>query len=209
MSAIAIEQRRRSPCAGQAGGSRLGVTRLRAGRSRSRPVLRFGEHSGRGLAERCRPALVGAHQLICSGAITGGSASSSGSPIRWSRPTRHRGLGSGDTGWCRAIARQFSLPRPRRVVDCGAGRPQVRAAEPADGSDYVPNAYVPPHGIEGLASILLRVQDRTAWCSPAAARWLVLDNVGAQEVRPGSVVVITEGPRRVAYFHVTEVIDER
>jgi len=80
---------------------------------------------------------------------------------------------------------------------------------PPDGSDYVPNAYVPPHGLEGLASIVLRVQDRTAWCSPAAARWLVLDNVGAQEIRPGSVVVITEGPRSVAYFHVTEVIDEQ
>lgn len=57
---------------------------------------------------------------------------------------------------------------------------------------------------------MLRVEDRTAWCSPATARWLTFDNVGAQAVRPGSVVVITEGPVRVvAYFHVTEVLEER
>ncbi|MEV0712996.1 hypothetical protein, partial [Nocardia aurea] len=66
------------------------------------------------------------------------------------------------------------------------------------------------HGVEELASFVLRVEDRTAWCSPATARWLTFDNVGAQAVRPGSVVVITEGPVRVvAYFHVTEVLKER
>ncbi len=78
------------------------------------------------------------------------------------------------------------------------------------GFEYVSTGHVPPHGVEESASFVLRVEDRTAWCSPATARWLTFDNVGAQAVRPGSVVVITEGPVRVvAYFHVTEVLEER
>ncbi|WP_431950850.1 hypothetical protein [Nocardia lijiangensis] len=33
------------------------------------------------------------------------------------------------------------------------------------------------------------------------------DNAGAYMVEVGTVLVVTEGPRRVGYFHVTEVRD--
>jgi hypothetical protein len=76
----------------------------------------------------------------------------------------------------------------------------------ASGDDYAATAYVPPASIsDGLASIVLRVVDRNAWRSAATARWLVVENDGLQHVQAGSVLVITEGSRPVAYFHVAEV----
>jgi hypothetical protein len=35
---------------------------------------------------------------------------------------------------------------------------------------------------------------------------MLADNVGPHALQPGSVVVVTEGRKAVAYFHVDEVI---
>ncbi|MFC9997754.1 hypothetical protein [Nocardia sp. NPDC127526] len=76
------------------------------------------------------------------------------------------------------------------------------------GHDYATTAFVPPHSAEGLASWGMRVEDRSAWRSPASAGWLIVENTGAYTVEAGSVVVVTEGPCRVVgYFHVDEVTD--
>ena len=72
--------------------------------------------------------------------------------------------------------------------------------------DYAATAFVPPHTVQrGLASFFVRAEDRTAWRSRAAAGWLVVDNTGDQAVGPDTMIVITEGPRTVAYFHVEQV----
>lgn len=73
--------------------------------------------------------------------------------------------------------------------------------------DYAATGYVPPASAEtGLASLALRVRNREAWRSEASARWLIVDNVAPHRVSKGDVIVITEGRRVVAYFHV-EAID--
>jgi hypothetical protein len=73
---------------------------------------------------------------------------------------------------------------------------------PAD-QDYAATGFVPPATARtGLASVVLRVADRAAWRSPADARWLVVDNVPPHRVDEGDVLVVTEGHRVVAYFHV-------
>ncbi len=72
--------------------------------------------------------------------------------------------------------------------------------------DYAATAYVPPAtASDGLASFVIRAADRRAWRSVATASWLVVDNEGIQRVEPGTVVIVTEGSHRVAYFHVAEV----
>jgi hypothetical protein len=72
--------------------------------------------------------------------------------------------------------------------------------------DYAATAYVLPRGPESLASFALRVEDRTAWRSPATGGWLIVDNTDPYTIRPGAIVAVTEGPSKVvAYFHVTEV----
>ena len=69
--------------------------------------------------------------------------------------------------------------------------------------DYAATGFVPPATAEtGLASIVLRVRDRTTWRSQADARWLVVDNAPPHRVSEGDVIVVTEGHRAVAYFHV-------
>lgn len=78
---------------------------------------------------------------------------------------------------------------------------------PAD-QDYAATAFVPPSSADaGLASVVLRVKDRAAWRSRADAGWLVVDNVLPHRARNGDVLVVTEGRRVVAYFHV-ESMDE-
>lgn len=78
--------------------------------------------------------------------------------------------------------------------------PSIRTTRP-------PASMVPPDTIDsGLASVVLRVSDRTALRSEADARWLVVDNVRPNGVSEGDVIVVTEGRRVVAYFHV-ECID--
>ncbi|WP_410668273.1 hypothetical protein [Amycolatopsis sp. cmx-4-68] len=72
--------------------------------------------------------------------------------------------------------------------------------------DYAANAFVPPRTADsGLASFVLRDLERGALVSPAKGRWLVVENSGAHRIQPGTVVVITEGPKPVGYFHVEEV----
>jgi hypothetical protein len=67
---------------------------------------------------------------------------------------------------------------------------------------------VPPQSFEkGLASFSLRGFEAGAWRSRAEGRWLIVENAGPQFVRPGSVVVCTEGARVVAYFHVETVAE--
>ncbi|MFI6996416.1 hypothetical protein [Nocardia sp. NPDC050175] len=86
------------------------------------------------------------------------------------------------------------------------GRPSGPPPTPTE-QDYAATAFVPPHGLDdGLASFVLRVDDRSAWRSPASAGWLAVANTGAHAVRAGSVVV-TEGPRHVGYFHVSELLE--
>ncbi|PUA82190.1 hypothetical protein [Nocardioides currus] len=66
--------------------------------------------------------------------------------------------------------------------------------------------FVPPHTVDsGSASVVLDVEDRAAWRSGASGCWLVVDNDGTQLVQAGAVIVITEGRRTVAYFHVESV----
>ena len=80
--------------------------------------------------------------------------------------------------------------------------------QPSTDIDYAHTAFVPPHTVDsGLASFALRNFDAGAWSSAAEGRWLIVENGGDQLVEPGSVVVCTEGPRVVAYFHVERVTD--
>ena len=73
--------------------------------------------------------------------------------------------------------------------------------------DFAATGFVPPMNADtGLASVVLRVQDRKAWRSRADAAWLVVDNVPPHGAAEGDVIVVTEGRREVAYFHV-EAID--
>lgn len=78
--------------------------------------------------------------------------------------------------------------------------------QPPPGPDYRVTGHVPPYTIEtGLASFWLRDFKPGEWSSPATGFWAINDNEGPNEVRSGSVVVVTEGRRVVAYFHVEAV----
>src|SRR6476620_9859626 len=77
------------------------------------------------------------------------------------------------------------------------GRDSGPPPTPTD-QDYAATGYVPPATADtGLASVVLRVQDRTAWRSEADAGWLAVDNVPPYRVSEGDVVVVTEGHREV------------
>lgn len=83
------------------------------------------------------------------------------------------------------------------------GRKSGPPATP-DGQDYAATGFVPPLTLQnGLASLVLRVKDRSEWQSQADASWLVPDS--GSEVVPGSVVLVTEGPKTVAFFVVESV----
>ena len=87
------------------------------------------------------------------------------------------------------------------------GRASGPPATPAP-DVYAATAYVPPAtGRTGLASFVLAADDRTRFRTHAAADWLVAPPAGAVVI-PGTVVVITEGARDVAYFHVESVSRE-
>jgi hypothetical protein len=80
--------------------------------------------------------------------------------------------------------------------------------QPSADIDYAHTAFVPPLTVDsGLASFALRNFEAGAWTSAAEGRWLIVENDGDQLVEPGTVVVCTEGPRVVAYFHVERVTD--
>jgi len=100
------------------------------------------------------------------------------------------------------------LPFRGRVVwltSAQGGRRSGPPDTPAD-SDYAATAFVPPESVEtGLASFILRVDDRTAWQSTARGDWLIVANERPHLAEPGSVIVITEGPQPVAYFHVDRI----
>jgi hypothetical protein len=77
---------------------------------------------------------------------------------------------------------------------------------PAGSGDYAATAYVPPQSAEeGLASFALRITDPQAWISLAEGAWLVPQDDPRFTVTPGAVLVVTEGPQPVAYFHVAAV----
>src|SRR5262245_16320651 len=58
--------------------------------------------------------------------------------------------------------------------------------------DYAATGFVPPATLDsGLASVVLRVSDRTALRSEADARWLAVDNVPPHRVSEGDVIVVT------------------
>lgn len=81
-----------------------------------------------------------------------------------------------------------------------------RTTGPPPADDYFANAFVPPRTADsGLASFVLRGTAPGAVVSPAAGCWLVVDNSGPYRIQEGTVVVLTEGPRPVGYFHVAEV----
>jgi hypothetical protein len=76
-----------------------------------------------------------------------------------------------------------------------------------DGLSYAHAAHVPPRSVgDGSASFVLRGWDPAQWRSPAEGRWLLVENEGDHLVEPGTVVIITEGPRPVASFRVDEVL---
>jgi hypothetical protein len=81
-----------------------------------------------------------------------------------------------------------------------------RSSGPPTGEEYRATGFVPPYTVEsGLASFWLRDFEPGEWRSSATGWWLAVENESPQAVRPGSVVVVTEGPKAVGYFHVEEV----
>ena len=79
---------------------------------------------------------------------------------------------------------------------------------PSTSPGFAHTAFVPPQTLEtGLASFVLKGFDAGAWNSPAEGHWLLVDNEGAQRIETGAVVVCTDGPRVIAYFHVEGVTD--
>lgn len=81
-----------------------------------------------------------------------------------------------------------------------------RSSGPPTGHEYRATGFVPPCTIDnGLASFWLRDFAGGEWRSTATGWWPMIENVGPQEVRSGSVVVITEAARTVGYFHADEV----
>jgi hypothetical protein len=75
-------------------------------------------------------------------------------------------------------------------------------ATPLD-QDYAATAFVPPGGVNEIASFIIRADDRAAWATSASADWLVPE--ASPDVVAGDLLVVTEGPRPVAVFHVESV----
>jgi hypothetical protein len=113
-------------------------------------------------------------------------------------------LGNDDAG----VRYHGHLPFEGEIIwltSAQGGRASGPPATPRE-QDYAATAIVPPHTVQsGLASFVVRVEDRAAWRSPAFAGWLLVDNSGDQAVAPGTVIVVTEGPLPVAFFRVDYV----
>lgn len=78
----------------------------------------------------------------------------------------------------------------------------------SDGLGYASTAYVPPNtAVNGLASFVLHHFKPGSLRSAADGRWLVVENEGCCRIEAGSLVVVTEGPRVTAYFHVEHVVE--
>ncbi|PPK89817.1 hypothetical protein CLV92_1306 [Kineococcus xinjiangensis] len=105
-----------------------------------------------------------------------------------------------------------SFPFEGRIVWLTAeqgGRMSGPPATPAE-HDYAATAHVPPWTEEnGSASFVLRVADRHGWTSRAEGTWLVQQDDERFLVHPGTVIVVTEGYKVVAYFHVDTVSSDR
>lgn len=72
--------------------------------------------------------------------------------------------------------------------------------------DYAANGFVPPLTVDtGLASLVVRPEAPGSWRSAADAGWLVGHYNYPHEVGSGDVIVVTEGPTVVGYFHVESV----
>jgi hypothetical protein len=72
--------------------------------------------------------------------------------------------------------------------------------------DYVATGFVPPLTVDtGLASLVVRSATPGAWRSAADAGWVVDDYRYPHDVTEGDVIVVTEGPTIVGYFHVRSV----
>jgi hypothetical protein len=90
------------------------------------------------------------------------------------------------------------------TADQGGRRtgPPVTTAE----NDYAATGFVPPLTVAtGLASLVVRPATPGAWRSAADAGWLVGDYRYPVDVAAGDVIVVTEGPTVVGYFHVESV----
>jgi hypothetical protein len=78
--------------------------------------------------------------------------------------------------------------------------------EPDYDYDYTATAYLPPRTVEdGQAGLALRRFAPGAWRTPAEGILVPAKGHRAQQVVPGSVVVITEGTRPVGFLTVEEV----
>lgn len=85
------------------------------------------------------------------------------------------------------------------------GRRAGPPVPPAD-RDYAASGFVPPLTVHtGLASLVIRPATRGAWRSAADAGWLVGDHRYPHDVAAGDLIVVTEGPSVVGYFHVESV----
>lgn len=85
------------------------------------------------------------------------------------------------------------------------GRDTGPPRTPGD-QDYAATGFVPPGTADtALASVVLRVEDRSAWRSRADAAWLVVDNEPPHQVSVNDIIVVTEGARVVAHFHVESI----
>jgi hypothetical protein len=74
---------------------------------------------------------------------------------------------------------------------------------PTPDHDYAANGYVPPLTVDtGLASLIVRPAAPGAWRSAADAGWLMGDYPYSPDAVAGDVIVVTEGPKVVGYFHV-------
>jgi hypothetical protein len=83
-----------------------------------------------------------------------------------------------------------------------------RTGPPTSGPDrdYAATGFVPPLNVDtGLASLVVRPATPGAWRSAADAGWLVGDFQYPHDVAAGNVIVVTEGPTVVGYFHVESV----
>jgi hypothetical protein len=91
------------------------------------------------------------------------------------------------------------------LTDDQGGRrtgPPVPTAE----RDHAANGFVPPLTLDnGLASLVVRPETPGAWRCGADAGWLVGDYPYPHDVGPGDVIVVSEEPTIVGYFHVESV----
>jgi hypothetical protein len=78
--------------------------------------------------------------------------------------------------------------------------------EPDYDYDYTATAYLPPWtAADGQVGLTLRRFAPNAWRSPAEGLLVPGEDIHAQQVVPGCIVVVTEGLRPVGLFTVEEV----